>query len=60
MIVTSVQHLVNYVRDSIQTRIYKTIQNPVTGKKVITCEVYTRHGVVERTPDKGNSIDKKT
>jgi len=59
MIVTSIQHLVNYVKDSFQRQVYKTLQDPVTNKQVITCEVYTQHGVVEKTPDIGNNIDKK-
>ena len=59
MIVTSVQHLVDYVRDSFRTRVYKTIQDPVTMKEVVTCEVYTIKGVVEKFEDKVNKIDKK-
>jgi len=59
MIVTGIQHVVNYIRDSLQTKVYKTLQDPATGKQVVTCEVYTKRGVVEKTPDKGNNIDKK-
>ena len=59
MIVTSVQHLVDYVRGSFRTRIYRTIQDPMTNKEIVTCEVYTVKGKVEHVPDKGHTIDKK-
>ena len=59
MIVTNVQHLVNYVRDNYRTLIYKTLQDPVTMKEYVTCEIYTKKGIVEKTPDKGNQVDKK-
>ena len=60
MIVESIQHLVNYVRDSYQTKIYKTLQDPVTMKEIVICEVYTQHGTIEKSPDKGTVIDTKT
>lgn len=59
MIVTSIQHVVDYVRDNIQTRVYKSLQDPVTHKEIVTCEVYTSKGVIENTDDKGKHIDKK-
>ena len=59
MIVESIQHIVNYVRDDFRIKVYKTLQDPVTMKEVVTCEVYTQKGVVEKTPDKGTVIDSK-
>ena len=59
MIVSSIQHIVNYVRDDFRIKVYKTLQDPVTMKEVVTCEVYTQKGVVEKTPNKGVEIDKK-
>ena len=59
MIVTSVQHLVDYVRENFRTRIYRTIQDPVTNKEIVTCEVYTIKGKVEHVRDKGHQVDKK-
>jgi hypothetical protein len=59
MIVTSIQRIVSYVNDSFQTRVYKAIQDPVTMKEYVTCEVYTQRGVVEKPPDKGHNVDKQ-
>jgi len=59
MIVTSVQHLIDYVRDNFRIRTYKTIQDPKTMKEVVTCEIYTVKGVVEKVEDRPNKIDKK-
>lgn len=59
MIVAKIQSLVDHVRDNIRTRIYKTLEDPVTLKEYVTCEVYTSKGVVQRTPDKGQNIDKR-
>lgn len=59
MIVVSIQSLVNYVRDNFQQRVYKTEIDPVTMKEIVTCEVYTQRGTIERLPDKGNEIDKQ-
>jgi hypothetical protein len=60
MIVTSVQRIVSSMRDSFQTRVYKAIQDPVTMKEYVTCEVYTQRGVVEKTPEKGRNVDKQS
>jgi hypothetical protein len=59
MIVTGIQHVVNYVRDNFQTRVYKTLQDPVTSKEIVICEVYTSKGVIENSNDKGKHIDKE-
>jgi hypothetical protein len=59
MIVTSIQRIVSSMRDSFQTRVYKAIQDPVTMKEYVTCEVYTQRGVVEKPPDKGHNVDKQ-
>lgn len=59
MIVTAIQHVVDYVRDNFKTRVYKSMQDPVTMKEIVTCEIYTSKGVVANTDDKGQSIDKK-
>jgi hypothetical protein len=40
-------------------KIYKTIQDPVTMKETVACEIYTIKGVVEKSEDKGLTIDKK-
>ena len=58
MIVTAIQHVVDYVHDNFQTRIYKTLQDPVTTKEIVTCEIYTSKGVIDNTDDKGKQIDK--
>ena len=60
MIVTSVQRIVSSMRDSFQTRVYKAIQDPVTMKEYVTCEVYTHRGVVEKPPEKGRNVDKQS
>ena len=59
MIVTAIQHVVDYVRDNFQTRVYKSLQDPVTRKEIVTCEFYTSKGVITNTVDKGKHIDKK-
>lgn len=59
MIVTSVQHIVEYVRDAFRTRIYKTINDPVTMKEIVTCEVYTQKASMVNDDTKGKNIDKK-
>ncbi len=58
MIVTGIQHVVNYLRDSFQTKVYKTLRDPATMKEIVVCEVYTRRGVIEKIEDKGQNIDK--
>ena len=60
MIVTSIQRIVSYVNDSFQTRVYKAIQDPVTMKEYVTCEVYTQQGVVEKPNNKGQNVDKQS
>lgn len=60
MIITSVQHIVDYVRDNLRTRIYRTVNDPVTMKEYVTCEVYTVKGIIDKSPDKGNEIDIKS
>ncbi len=59
MIVTSVQNVVDFVRDDLRMKIYKTIQDPVTMKEIVACEIYTIKGVIENNNDKGLTIDKK-
>ena len=59
MIVTGIQHLISYVRDGFRIAVYKNLVDPDTKQEIVTCEVYTEKGVVEKTPDKGNVIDKK-
>jgi hypothetical protein len=59
MIVTSVQHIVDFIRNDVRMKIYKTIQDPVTMKETVACEIYTIKGVVEKSEDKGLTIDKK-
>jgi hypothetical protein len=59
MIVESIQHVVNNVKDSYQTKIYKTLEDPVTMQSIVACEIYTRNATVEKMPDKGSIVDKK-
>lgn len=59
MIVTAIQRIVDTVRDNFQTRVYKSLQDPVTMKEIVICEVYTSKGVATNTDDKGKHIDKK-
>lgn len=60
MIVTSIQHILDYVGNDSRMRIYKTFQDTKTMKEHITCEVYTHRGVVvDEMPEKGKDIDKK-
>ena len=59
MIVTKMESLVDYIRNNMRIRIFKTLQDPVTMKETLTCEVYTKKGVVEKLPDKGNDVDRK-
>jgi hypothetical protein len=35
------------------------MQDPITMKEVLECEVYTKKGVVEKMPEVGNEVDKK-
>ena len=57
MIVEKIQSLVDYVRGEMRTKIYKTLQHPDTLKEYVTCEIYTKRGVVEKLPVKGNNVD---
>ncbi len=59
MIVTSVQTVVGVIQDDLRIKVYKTIQDPVTMKEVVACEIYTVKGVIENTNDRGLIIDKK-
>ncbi len=59
MIVTSVQRVFDVIQDSIRIKVYKTIQDPVTMKKVVTYEIYTVKGVIENNNNRGITIDKK-
>ena len=59
MIVTSVQHVVDKMRDDTRTRIYRTLVDPVTRKEQHECEMYTIRGVMEVINRKGTHIDKK-
>ena len=59
MIVLSIQHVVNYVLDNFRVRVYKTLQDTVTMKEIVVCEVYTYKGTVERTEFKGRDIDQE-
>ena len=59
MIVSGIQHLVHYVRGTPQTEVFKTLTDPVTGQQIVTCEVYTLKGTVEKTPNVGTNVDKK-
>lgn len=59
MIVTKIESLVDYIRNDMRIRIFKTMQDPITMKEVLECEVYTKKGVVEKMPEVGNEVDKK-
>lgn len=61
MIVSSINHLYSYVRDTFQVRVYKTLQDTNTNKEVITCQVYNYSGVLEKSDydGKGYQVDTK-
>ena len=59
MIVTKVESLVDYVRNDMRIKMFRTLQDPITMKEVFECEVYTKKGVVEKMPEVGNEVDKK-
>ena len=58
MIVQKIETLVDFVRGEMRTKIYKTLQDPVTLKEYVNCEIYTKNGVLEKIPDKGQSVDR--
>lgn len=60
MIVEKIQSLVDYVRGEMRTKIYKTLQDPVTLKEYVTCEIYTKKGTIDKLPEKGSNIDDRT
>jgi len=60
MIVTSVQNLWDIVRDQYRKTVYRSIEDPTTGKQYIESEQYLYGKTGQVTPnDLGNNIDKK-
>ena len=57
MIVTKIQHFFDYINNYPRTKVYKTLEDPVTHKEYITSELYINKGIIEQYPDKGKNID---